>query len=224
MSAEDERRASALTGEALLAAQDERLQPLLDRLAEAAAGRDDLRAEVAGTRAGKWFAQPERQLGHELIAAGLLILCGVTDQGQVGEAVQISYERGKGASTAAQSFGIDPRVVGQTVSQVLSVFGIGGRGKAFTAALPKEQAVSQLQQVVAPYLSDPTFVKALNAWLKAAIEPVQAHKEGKAFQPDLSKSWLSDAWDTVSDAASSVDWSKVGQIGLQALPYVIAAM
>ena len=44
---EDQRRASALTGEALLAAQDESLQPLPDRLAAAAEGRDDIRAEVA---------------------------------------------------------------------------------------------------------------------------------------------------------------------------------
>jgi hypothetical protein len=61
-------------------------------------------------------------------------------------------------------------------------------------------------------------VKALNAWLKAAIEPVQAQKEGKAFQPDLSKSWLSDAWDTVSDAASSVDWGQVTKIGCKPCP------
>jgi hypothetical protein len=128
----------------------------------------------------------------------------------------------------AQGFGIDPRVAGQAASQVMSIFGIGGAGKAFTAAVPKEQAVSQLQQIVAPCLGNPTEVKALNAWLKAAIEPVQAHQGGKAFQPDFSKSWLSDAWDTVtdtvSDVASSVDWGKVGQIGLQALPYVIAAI
>ena len=50
------------------------------------------------------------------------------------------------AGTVAPSLGIDPRVAGQTVSQVLSIFGIGGPGKAFTPALPKEQAVSQLQQ------------------------------------------------------------------------------
>lgn len=135
----------------------------------------------------------------------------------------------------AQSFGIDPRVAGQAASQVLSIFGIGGPGKAFTPAVPKEQAVAQLQQIVAPVLGNPTEVKALNAWLKAAIEPVQAHQGGKAFQPDFSKSWLSDAWDTVSgavsdvadtvsSAASSVDWGKVGQLGLQALPYVIAAL
>ena len=61
-------------GEALLAALDESLQPLLDRLAKVAEGRDDLRAEVAGTLAGNWFARPESHLGHELVAAGLLIL------------------------------------------------------------------------------------------------------------------------------------------------------
>src|SRR5436309_14174809 len=33
------------------------------------------------------------------------------------------------AQAAAPSLGIDPRVAGQTVSQVLSIFGIGGPGK-----------------------------------------------------------------------------------------------
>lgn len=156
-----------------------------------------------------------------------------------------AYEKGWGdlfgslvpsiVGPVAQGLGIDPRVAGQAASQIMSIFGIGGAGKAFTAAVPKEQAVSQLQQIVAPCLGNPAEVKALNAWLKAAIEPVQAYQGGKAFQPDFSKSWLSDAWDTVtetvsdvagtvSDAASSVDWGKIGQIGLQALPYVIAVL
>lgn len=150
----------------------------------------------------------------------------------------VSYEKGWGdlfadivpsiAGPIAQGFGIDPRVAGQAASQIMSIFGIGGSGKAFTAAVPKGQAVSQLQQIVAPVLGNPAETKALNEWLKAALEPVQAYQGGKAFQPDFSKSWLSDAWDsvtdTVGDLASSVDWGKVGQIGLQALPYVIAAL
>ena len=95
MTTENQGRASALTGEALLAAQDESLQPLLDRLAAAAEGQDGVRAEVAGTLAGDWFAHPEGRMGHELIAAGLLILAGVTDRGAVAEAVRVGYERGK---------------------------------------------------------------------------------------------------------------------------------
>ena len=97
MSTADQTYASRLHGEALLAAQDERWQPLLERLATAAEGRDDLRAEVAGQLARTWFAQPDARIGHELIAAGLLILAGVTDRGAVAEAVRVGYERGKGS-------------------------------------------------------------------------------------------------------------------------------
>jgi hypothetical protein len=139
----------------------------------------------------------------------------------------------------AESVGIDPRVAGQAASQVLSIFGIGGVGKDFTPAVPKQQIVTQLQEVVAPCLGNPAEVRALKAWLTTALEPVQAYQGGKAFQPDFEKSWLSDAWDSVTDtvgdavsavggavssAASSIDWDKVGQIGLRALPLVIAAL
>jgi hypothetical protein len=130
------------------------------------------------------------------------------------------------AGTFAPTFGIDPRVAGQTVSQVLSIFGIGGPGKAYTATLPKSQAVSQLQQVVSPHLSDPAFVTALGAWMQAAVEPVQAHKEGKAYQPsvDLEKDWFSDITDSIGDAVSSVNWGQVAQVGMQALPFVLSIL
>jgi hypothetical protein len=128
------------------------------------------------------------------------------------------------AGTVAQNFGIDPRIAGQTVSSVLSIFGIGGGGKAFTSTLPKDQAVSQMKQLVAPYLGDPAFVKALNAWLKAAIEPVQAHKEGKAYQPsvDLTKNWFTDAAGWVGEQASHVNWGKVAQTGMDLLPLAVS--
>jgi hypothetical protein len=77
--------ASVLTGEALLAAQDENLQPLLDRLAAAAEGQDGIRAEGRGNLAGGWLANPEGRIGHELIAAGLLILAGGTDRGVIAD-------------------------------------------------------------------------------------------------------------------------------------------
>ena len=95
MSTADQKLAYELHGVALLAAQDPALQPLLDRLAAAAEGQDGIRAEVAGNLAGDWFAHPEGRQGHELIAAGLLILAGVTDRGAVAEAVRVGYERGK---------------------------------------------------------------------------------------------------------------------------------
>ena len=97
MSKVDQTLASRLHGEALLAAQDERWQPLLDRLAAGAEGRDDLRAKVAGQLAGTWFTQPDARIGHELIAAGLLILAGVTDRDALAEAVRVGYEGGKGS-------------------------------------------------------------------------------------------------------------------------------
>ncbi|MCA0296924.1 MAG: hypothetical protein LCH96_16760 [Actinobacteria bacterium] len=131
------------------------------------------------------------------------------------------------AGAAASAFGLDPRVAGQTVSQVMGMFGLG---KDFVPAVAKDQALAELKGIVGPHLADPTFNKALGLWMQAAVEPIQASKEGKAYQPsvDLSKSWFSDAWDTVSstvsDVASSVDWGKVTQVGMQALPYVIAAL
>jgi hypothetical protein len=97
MSTMDQTLASRLHGEAVLAAQDERWQPLVDRLAAAAESGDGLRAEVAGQLAETWFTQPDARIGHELIAAGLLILAGVTDRGAVTEAVRVGYVRGKGA-------------------------------------------------------------------------------------------------------------------------------
>jgi hypothetical protein len=128
------------------------------------------------------------------------------------------------ATTIAPSLGIDPRVAGQTVSQVLSIFGIGGPGKAFTPVLPKNQAVSQLQQMLTPYLNDPAFKTALGSWMQAALEPVQAQKEGKAFQPsvDMSKDWFSDAISSIGQAVSSVNWGQVAQVGMQALPFVLS--
>jgi hypothetical protein len=132
------------------------------------------------------------------------------------------------AQHVAPTFGIDPRVAGQTVSQVMSMFGIGGPGKAFAPAVPRDQAVAQLKEVVAPHLADPAFAKALGLWMQAAVQPVQAQQQGKAYQPDLDKSWLSDAFDSVTgaidDVVSGVDWGQVAQVGMRALPYVIAAL
>ena len=97
MSTADQKLASEIHGTALRLAQDERLQPLLDQLAQVAGGREDLRTQEAGILAGTWYAAPGRHLGHELIAAGLLILAGVTDRDQLEEAVRVGYERGKGS-------------------------------------------------------------------------------------------------------------------------------
>jgi hypothetical protein len=42
-------------------------------------GRDDIRVECAGIIAGAWFASPGMAQGHQLIAAGLLLLAGPPD-------------------------------------------------------------------------------------------------------------------------------------------------
>ena len=62
-----------------------------------AGGLDDVRTRTAGELAGGWFAAPGRHIGHELIAAGLLILSGVVDRDQLEEAVRAGYERGSDA-------------------------------------------------------------------------------------------------------------------------------
>lgn len=98
VSTADQTLASEIHGTALLLAQDETLQPLVDRLTEAAGDRADLRAEVAGTIAGLWFAEPDGQKGHELIAAGLLILAGAIDRREVARWVDIGFQRGRGST------------------------------------------------------------------------------------------------------------------------------
>ena len=55
--------------------------------------------------AGNWFAQAEGQLGHELTAAGLLILAGVTDRRRVERWTRVGHERGRGSLRAYDSSG-----------------------------------------------------------------------------------------------------------------------
>ena len=52
---------------------------------------------LPGSLAGDWWAAPGLHLGHELIAAALLILAGVTDRDQLEQAVRVGYERGGGS-------------------------------------------------------------------------------------------------------------------------------
>jgi hypothetical protein len=62
-----------------------------------AQGRDDIRVERAGTIAGSWFAGIGKR-GEDLIAAGLLMLAGHTDLGELDKWVRIGWERRRGAS------------------------------------------------------------------------------------------------------------------------------
>jgi hypothetical protein len=60
--------------------------------------RDDIRlTQEAGILAGLWFAAPGRHLGHELIAAGLLVLAGVTDRDQLEQAVRLATSAARAA-------------------------------------------------------------------------------------------------------------------------------
>ena len=74
MGTNDQILSAKLHGEALLRAQRPELEPLMADLREIAAGRDDIRVECAGTIAGLWFGSPSTAYGHELIAAGLLLV------------------------------------------------------------------------------------------------------------------------------------------------------
>lgn len=96
MSTDDQKLSAQIHGEALVSARDHVPQEVLDRLAEVTAGREDLRTEVAGTMAGRWFATLDGHQGAELIAAGLLILAGGTDHHRLGDIVRAAYDRAKG--------------------------------------------------------------------------------------------------------------------------------
>lgn len=130
------------------------------------------------------------------------------------------------AGGVAQAVGIDPRLAGQTVSQVLSIFGIGGPGKAWTPTLPQDpQRLADLKQLVDQHSGDPGFAPALEKWLSDALEPVRAMKAGKEYQqPDLSKDWFSDAVSSIGNAVSQVNWQQVAQVGMQILPIAAAAL
>ena len=68
-------------------------------LREMAGGRDDILAEPAGIEAGSWFAWPAHHVGHELIAAGMLIMAGGHDGrpfdfDELEGWTRVGYERG----------------------------------------------------------------------------------------------------------------------------------
>jgi hypothetical protein len=101
MSTKDQALSSALHGEALLTAKRPELQPLIDHLREMAQGRDDIRAECAAVLAGAWFGDVGRR-GHELIAAGLLMLAGPVDLDELDKWVRVGWERRRGGQCRIQ--------------------------------------------------------------------------------------------------------------------------
>jgi hypothetical protein len=77
MSTNDQLLYSALHGTAMrYAAERRNLDESIAELREIADGRDEVIAEAAGITAGSWYAWPSTHVGHELVAAGMLIMAG----------------------------------------------------------------------------------------------------------------------------------------------------
>jgi hypothetical protein len=90
----------ALHGTAMrYAAERRNLDQSIEGLRQLARGRNDILAEGAGITAGSWYANPAGHVGHELIAAGMLILAGgrngtPLDYDELERWTRVGYERG----------------------------------------------------------------------------------------------------------------------------------
>ena len=58
------------------AAERPNLDESIQELCQLADGGNDILAEAAGITCGAWYAWPSTHIGHELIAAGMLIMAG----------------------------------------------------------------------------------------------------------------------------------------------------
>ena len=90
---------AAVYGEALLLGQRPEAKALAAELRAFSDGYLDgpaLRAEAAGITAGSWYASPASHVGHELIAAGMLILAG---GGMARHWTMTSWSGGRGSGT-----------------------------------------------------------------------------------------------------------------------------
>ena len=100
MSTKDQLLYSALHGTATRHAAERRnLDESIEELRQIADGRNDILAEAAGITAGSWYAWPSTRIGHELIAAGMLILAGngrglPFDCDELEHWTRVGYERG----------------------------------------------------------------------------------------------------------------------------------
>jgi hypothetical protein len=61
------------------AAERRSLDESIAELREIADGHDEVIAEAAGITVGSWYAWPSTHVGHELVAAGLLIMASGHD-------------------------------------------------------------------------------------------------------------------------------------------------
>jgi hypothetical protein len=91
---------SALHGTAMRYAVERRnLDESIEELRDIADGRNDILAQAAGITAGSWYAWPSTHIGHELIAAGMLILAGggrglPLDYDELERWTRVGFERG----------------------------------------------------------------------------------------------------------------------------------
>ena len=100
MSTKDQLLYSALHGTAMRYAAERRdLAESVAELREMAGGRDDILAEAAGIEVGSWYAWPSTHVGHELIAAGMLIMAAgregkPLDYDELERWTRVGFERG----------------------------------------------------------------------------------------------------------------------------------
>jgi hypothetical protein len=100
MSTGDQLLYSAVHGTAMrYAAEKRNLAESIAELRDLADGHDDILAEAAGITAGSWFAWPSTHVGHELVAAGMLIMASghdgkPLDFNELERWTRVGYERG----------------------------------------------------------------------------------------------------------------------------------
>jgi hypothetical protein len=100
MSAKDQLLCSDLHGTAMrYAAERRNLDESIAELRQIAGGRDDVLAEAAGITAGSWYAWPSTHVGHELVAAGMLIMAAghdgkPLDYDELERWTRVGFERG----------------------------------------------------------------------------------------------------------------------------------
>jgi hypothetical protein len=100
MSTKNQLLFSALHGTAMRYAAERRdLAESIAELRELADDHDEVLAEAAGIEAGSWFAWPSTHVGHELVAAGMLIMAGghdgePLDSDELERWTRVGYERG----------------------------------------------------------------------------------------------------------------------------------
>ena len=80
MGTKDQLLYSALHGTAMWYIAEQRsLAESIAELRQIADGHDEVLAEAAGITAGSWYARPSTHVGHELVAAGMLIIAAGHD-------------------------------------------------------------------------------------------------------------------------------------------------